>query len=141
MTNAPDIDPARVYDDGRATRGARLLVDRVWPRGIGKGELELDDWIREVAPSTALRKWFGHDPDTPPREAIAWDDDVPRLRFSTDSPRRTTTGDLEAMALYAGQGVGWITDVVPAGDRLRRMADEAAALLAQVRSDAAKGSG
>lgn len=63
MTNAPDIDLARVYDDTRVTRGARLLVDRVWPRGIGKDDLELDDRIREVPPSTELRKWFGHDPD------------------------------------------------------------------------------
>ena len=63
MTNAPDIDFARVYDDARLTMGARLLVDRFWPRGIGKDDLELEGWIREVAPSTELRKWFGHDPD------------------------------------------------------------------------------
>lgn len=63
MTNAPDIDLARVYDDLGKTQGARLLVDRVWPRGIGKDDLELDDWIKEIAPSNELRKWFGHDPD------------------------------------------------------------------------------
>lgn len=44
-----------------ARAGARLLVDRVWPRGIRKDALRADDWIREVAPSTTLRKWFGHD--------------------------------------------------------------------------------
>jgi len=63
MTNAPDIELARVYDDSGAMQGARLLVDRVWPRGISKGDLDLDDWIKEVAPSTDLRKWFGHDPE------------------------------------------------------------------------------
>ncbi len=63
MTSAPDIDLARVYDDLGKTQGARLLVDGVWPRGIGKDALDLDDWIRDVAPSTDLRKWFGHDPD------------------------------------------------------------------------------
>ncbi|MBJ6369901.1 DUF488 domain-containing protein [Sedimentitalea arenosa] len=63
MTNAPDIDIARVYDDPDATCGARLLVDRVWPRGISKDDLDQDDWIKEVAPSTELRNWFGHDPD------------------------------------------------------------------------------
>ncbi len=59
----PDIDLARVYDDPDATQGARLLVDRVWPRGISKDDLELEDWIREVAPSGHLRRWFGPDPD------------------------------------------------------------------------------
>ena len=63
MTNAPDIDHARVYDDLGKTQGARLLVDRVWPRGVSKGDLDLDDWIKEVAPSSDLRKWFGHDAD------------------------------------------------------------------------------
>lgn len=53
---------ARVYDGPGGWRGARLLVDRVWPRGLRKADLVLDDWIREAAPSTALRKWFGHDP-------------------------------------------------------------------------------
>lgn len=63
MTTTPDIDIARVDDAPGTTQGARLLVDRVWPRGISKVNLELDDWIKEVAPSNDLRKWFGHDPD------------------------------------------------------------------------------
>lgn len=63
MTSAPDIDLARVHDDVGKTQGARLLVDRVWPRGVSKGDLDLDDWIKEVAPSADLRKWFGHDAD------------------------------------------------------------------------------
>lgn len=58
------ITLARVYDDPRQVpRGARLLVDRLWPRGIGKDDLDLDDWMKDVAPSGDLRKWFGHDPD------------------------------------------------------------------------------
>ena len=61
MTTTPSIHLARVYDNLDDVRGARLLVDRVWPRGVTKSELALDDWIREVAPSTALRKWFAHD--------------------------------------------------------------------------------
>jgi len=100
-----------------------------WPRGAA---------VRVLANSVTEAlgdRLLGHDPDTLPREPVAWDDDVPRLRFSTDSPLRTTTGDLEAMAFYAGQGVGRITDVVPAGDRLRRMVDEAAALLTRLRPE------
>lgn len=63
MTKAPDIELARVYDDLGATRGARLLVDRLWPRGISKDALKLDEWMKDLAPSYALHKWFGHDPD------------------------------------------------------------------------------
>ena len=52
----------RVYDDPAKTDGLRVLVDRVWPRGLTKGEAQIDDWLREIAPSAQLRKWFGHDP-------------------------------------------------------------------------------
>lgn len=62
MSRAPDIGIARVHDAPDAMPGARLLVDRVWPRGVAKADLRLDEWVRDVAPSTELRKWFGHDP-------------------------------------------------------------------------------
>lgn len=52
----------RAYEAPTRNDGFRVLVDRVWPRGASKQQLELDDWLREVAPSTPLRKWFGHDP-------------------------------------------------------------------------------
>jgi uncharacterized protein YeaO (DUF488 family) len=55
------IELQRVYDD-RAGTGYRVLADRVWPRGIKKEDLHFDLWARELAPSTELRKWFGHDP-------------------------------------------------------------------------------
>ncbi|MBU3029553.1 DUF488 domain-containing protein [Paracoccus marinaquae] len=59
----PDIRIARVYDaDDDTKAGVRLLVDRIWPRGIRKADLQPDAWLRDIAPSTALRKWFGHDP-------------------------------------------------------------------------------
>ena len=63
MTSRSAIRIARVHDDLDAVSGARLLVDRVWPRGVSKASLRLDDWIRDVAPSAELRKWFNHDPD------------------------------------------------------------------------------
>jgi uncharacterized protein YeaO (DUF488 family) len=53
----------RVYDDRSPEDGARVLVDRVWPRGVKKEDAQLDDWAKDVAPSTELRKWYGHDPD------------------------------------------------------------------------------
>jgi len=53
----------RVYDQPAKADGYRVLVDRVWPRGLKKSEARIDEWLREIAPSTALRKWFKHDPD------------------------------------------------------------------------------
>lgn len=52
----------RAYEPAAAGDGMRILVDRVWPRGVSKEELKLDLWLKDVAPSTELRKWFGHDP-------------------------------------------------------------------------------
>lgn len=52
----------RIYND-HAHKGYRVLVDRLWPRGISKDEANLDDWWKELAPSPELRKWFDHDPD------------------------------------------------------------------------------
>jgi uncharacterized protein YeaO (DUF488 family) len=52
----------RAWDPPAGSDGYRALVDRVWPRGISKQALRIDDWLKELAPSTGLRKWFGHDP-------------------------------------------------------------------------------
>ncbi|AKR54934.1 uroporphyrin-III c-methyltransferase [Devosia sp. H5989] len=56
------ITTRRVYDPAEAGDGMRVLVDRLWPRGLRKEDARLDHWLREVAPSNELRKWFGHDP-------------------------------------------------------------------------------
>jgi uncharacterized protein YeaO (DUF488 family) len=53
----------RIYDPPSRTDGKRILVDRLWPRGIKKDEAVIDEWFKDIAPSTALRKSFGHDPD------------------------------------------------------------------------------
>jgi len=52
----------RVYDPVGHDYGRRVLVDRLWPRGVAKDEARIDEWLKEVAPSDELRKWFGHDP-------------------------------------------------------------------------------
>lgn len=52
----------RAYEEPSADDGYRILVDRVWPRGLTKQQLAVDLWLRGIAPSTDLRKWFGHDP-------------------------------------------------------------------------------
>ncbi len=53
----------RAYDTPDARDGFRILVDRLWPRGVTKGDARIDLWCKEIAPSPELRTWFGHDPD------------------------------------------------------------------------------
>lgn len=57
------IQLKRAYDASEADDGYRVLVDRLWPRGVSKEELEIDCWMKEVAPTDGLREWFGHDPE------------------------------------------------------------------------------
>lgn len=52
----------RAYDSPSNEDGTRVLVDRLWPRGVKKADAAIDHWMKELAPSTELRKWFGHDP-------------------------------------------------------------------------------
>ena len=52
----------RAYDPASRTDGARFLVERLWPRGVAKTDLRINAWLKEAGPSTALRKWFSHDP-------------------------------------------------------------------------------
>ena len=60
---AADIRIRRVYDEPSRDDGVRVLVDRVWPRGLPKAAAKLDEWAKDLAPSTGLRTWYGHDPD------------------------------------------------------------------------------
>lgn len=71
----------RAYEPPAAGDGRRVLVDRLWPRGVSKARLQLDAWVRDVAPSTALRKWFRHDPDR-------WDEFVRRYREELRTPEQ-----------------------------------------------------
>jgi len=61
------IRTKRVYEPAARGDGKRVLVDRLWPRGLKKGEAQIDTWLRAVAPSDELRRWFGHD-------AARWDE-------------------------------------------------------------------
>jgi len=53
----------RIYDKSNYSEGIRILIDRIWPRGIKKEDANIDYWFKEVAPSSELRKWFGHKPE------------------------------------------------------------------------------
>jgi uncharacterized protein YeaO (DUF488 family) len=63
MAKAGHVQVRRVYDPPEPDDGQRVLVDRLWPRGLSKERARLDDWCKEIAPSNELRKWYGHDPD------------------------------------------------------------------------------
>jgi uncharacterized protein YeaO (DUF488 family) len=63
MPKTPKVQVRRAYDPPEPSDGQRVLVDRLWPRGLSKERADLADWCKEVAPSTELRKWYGHEPD------------------------------------------------------------------------------
>jgi uncharacterized protein YeaO (DUF488 family) len=86
MEVSPGVRVARVYDGPRPDDGARVLVDRLWPRGLAKDAAALDDWCRQVAPSTELRAWYGHDP-------VRFDEFVTRYRDELDEPERAAALD------------------------------------------------
>lgn len=79
----------RVYESPETSDGTRFLVDRLWPRGIKKEKLEMTAWLKDVAPSPALRKWFSHDP-------ARWQEFQQRYRAELESNPDTWQPILEA---------------------------------------------
>ena len=65
------VQVKRVYQQSGRDDGLRVLVDRIWPRGLSKESAGVDLWLRDVAPSTGLRRWFGHDPEKWPSSRVA----------------------------------------------------------------------
>jgi uncharacterized protein YeaO (DUF488 family) len=63
MSNRPRIKVARVYEEPEPDEGERVLIDRLWPRGFRKGDPRVGRWMPAVAPSTELRRWYGHQPE------------------------------------------------------------------------------
>jgi len=96
-----DIRVRRVYEEPAAADGARVLVDRVWPRGLRKDAARLDEWAKDVAPSTELRTWYGHDP-------AKFDEFERRYRAELDEPGAREGLD-RLRALAAGRRVTLLT--------------------------------
>lgn len=69
----------RIYEPAGDDDGTRVLVDRLWPRGVRKADAAVDHWMKEVAPSPELRKWFGHDPERFEGFAAAYRDELERV--------------------------------------------------------------
>lgn len=84
----------RIYDDAAEEDGHRVLVDRLWPRGISRERAHLDAWLKEVAPSPALRTWWNHDPNR-------LDDFAVRYRAELDDAPETVRAVAELRALAA----------------------------------------
>ena len=61
-TPAANVKLKRAYDPPTVSDGKRILIDRLWPRGVRKSDAAIHEWMKDIAPTTALRKWFGHDP-------------------------------------------------------------------------------
>jgi uncharacterized protein YeaO (DUF488 family) len=106
----------RAYEAPAEEDGTRILVDRLWPRGVSKKDAALDLWMKDIAPSTDLRKWFGHDPDR-------WDEF--RRRYAREIEHNLSLLDqLRSLALK-----GRITLVYSARDETHNDAVELKALI------------
>lgn len=81
VSTTTDVQVRRVYDAARDDDGARVLVDRIWPRGMTKAKAALDEWCKDVSPSTELRKWYGHDP-------AKFDEFAQRYKGELEAPAR-----------------------------------------------------
>jgi uncharacterized protein YeaO (DUF488 family) len=95
MADQYHVQVRRVYEPPRDDDGTRVLVDRLWPRGISKQRAHLDEWYRQIAPSTELRKWYGHDPDR-------YEEFARRYRAELAEPERADA--LVHLRALAGQG-------------------------------------
>jgi uncharacterized protein YeaO (DUF488 family) len=81
MAGKAKVQVRRVYDEPAPGDGTRVLVDRVWPRGLTKAKAGLDEWCKQIAPSTELRKWYSHDPER-------FEEFGRRYRSELDDPER-----------------------------------------------------
>ena len=86
MAHKHIVQVRRIYDDRADDDGTRVLVDRIWPRGMSKKNAHLDEWCKTVAPSTELRKWYSHDPER-------FEEFCERYRDELEEPERAAALD------------------------------------------------
>jgi uncharacterized protein YeaO (DUF488 family) len=106
---ASDFHIKRIYEAPSPADGARVLVDRVWPRGVSKDAAALTLWLKEVAPETSLRKWFNHDP-------ARWTEFQQRYRAELDQ------NDRPLAELYSMRKAGPVTLLYAAHDQVHNHA-------------------
>jgi uncharacterized protein YeaO (DUF488 family) len=98
---APHIQLKRVYDPPDSHDGRRVLVDRLWPRGLSKAAAHVDVWLKEVAPTPELRKWFGHQPERWPEFRKRYLEELDRNPALTELRQVTAEGPVTL--LYAAR--------------------------------------
>lgn len=103
-----DIKLKRAYETPAKSDGMRILVDRLWPRGLSKARAAIDQWLKEVAPSNELRQWFGHDPEKWPEF---------RKRYRAELKDNPALAELRALSRK-----GTVTLVYSAKDELHNQA-------------------
>lgn len=116
------IRAKRAYEGASASDGYRVLVDRLWPRGLRKDAAHLDGWLKEIAPSDALRKWFGHEPSRWPgfreryKEELRGDEAKTMLDALADRARRE-----DVTLVYAAHDTEHNNAVIVAEELARRL--------------------
>jgi uncharacterized protein YeaO (DUF488 family) len=116
----PAFQIKRVYDAPAAADGLRILVDRVWPRGVSKQAAALDAWAKELAPSTALRQWFAHDPDKFPEFTKRYHAELDGLRGAIEAYLAEWTDHKTVTLVYSARDAQHNQAVVLRGYLARR---------------------
>lgn len=113
-----DVRLKRAYDEPAEDDGYRVLVDRLWPRGVARDRARLDEWARELAPSTELRRWFGHDPARFEEFRGRYETELEKQRVKLDELRRRAREETVTL-VYAARDTEH-NDAVVLADVLRR---------------------
>jgi uncharacterized protein YeaO (DUF488 family) len=92
----------RIYDEPSKTDGKRVLVDRLWPRGVSKQRAALDLWLKDVAPSPGLREWFGHKPERFKEFGLKYDEELSK-NPAVDELRKLIADNKQVTLLYAAK--------------------------------------
>jgi uncharacterized protein YeaO (DUF488 family) len=92
MAQRRNVKVRRIYDAAMPQDGTRVLVDRIWPRGVTKARAHLDEWCKDISPSTELRKWYSHDPALFEEFARRYRDEL------SESPRAAALAHLRELA-------------------------------------------
>ncbi len=93
----------RIYDEKEASDGFRVLVDRLWPRGISKEKAAIDLWAKDIAPSSELRKWFNHDPEKWPEFRKRYQKELKDNSSAVDQFHAAIKGHKKITLLYGAK--------------------------------------
>jgi uncharacterized protein YeaO (DUF488 family) len=93
----------RAYDPPSSKDGVRLLVDRLWPRGVKKEKAKIDLWLKEIAPSDELRRWFGHDPERWPQFRKRYRAELSKNKAAVKTLREQARGTTILTLVYAAK--------------------------------------